>query len=69
MLRVVFTLVKDSMRESRKFCQRGSSSDNVFFVVVLFDERIQIPLREGHHRPASETPFKLRFADGRADDG
>ena len=27
-----------------------------------------MPLREGHHRPTSETPFKWRFA-GRADDG
>ena len=24
--------------------------------------RIQIPLQAGHHRPASETPFKWRFA-------
>ena len=26
--------------------------------------RIQIPLLAGHQRPASETPFKLRFAGG-----
>ena len=25
-------------------------------------ERIQIPLQAGHHRPASETSFKWRFA-------
>ena len=27
-------------------------------------ERIQIPLKLGHHRPASETPFKWRLAGG-----
>ena len=27
-------------------------------------ERIQIPLKVGHHRPACETPFKWRFAGG-----
>ena len=30
----------------------------------LVDERIQILLREGHHRPASEKPFKWRFVGG-----
>ena len=63
----VFTLVKDSMRGSRKFCQSGCRSDKFFLYSV--DERIQIPLLEGHHGPASETPFKLRFSGGRADDG
>ena len=29
---------------------------------ILFDEEIQIPLKAGHHRPASETPVKWRFA-------
>ena len=28
----------------------------------LVNERCQIPLKSGHHRPASETPFKWRFA-------
>ena len=27
-------------------------------------ERIQIPLKAGQYRPASETPFKWRFAGG-----
>ena len=27
-------------------------------------KRIQISLKAGHHRPASETPFKWRFAGG-----
>ena len=52
---------------SRKFCQRGSNFD--IFVFVLFFSlmrggRIQIPLLVGHQRPASETPFKWRFAGG-----
>ena len=49
------------MRESRKFCQMGSNSDTVF---LLRGERIQIALKEGHHRPASETLFKWRSAGG-----
>ena len=43
------------MRGSRKFFQRGSN----FF---LINEWIQIPLKSGHHRPASEKPLKWRFA-------
>ena len=53
-------------RGSRKFCQRGSNPDNVFFFFFFFflvrGKRIQIALKAGHHRPASETPFKWRFA-------
>ena len=32
------------------------------FFLFLVNEWIQIPLKSGHHRPASETPFKWRFA-------
>ena len=49
------------MHGSRKFCQRGSKFDKFFFFLV--DEgRIKKPLKAGHHRPTSETPFKWRFA-------
>ena len=41
------------MRGSRKFCQRGSNSDNVYFFLMR-EERIKIALKEGHHRPAGE---------------
>ena len=27
-------------------------------------ERIQLPLKAGHHRPANKTPFTWRFAGG-----
>ena len=37
--------------DSEGFFQRGSN----FFLV---DEGIQIPLKVGQHRPASETPFE-----------
>ena len=47
------------MNGSRKFCQRGSNFDNFFFFIFCV---IQIPLKAGHHWPASETPFKWRFA-------
>ena len=30
----------------------------------LYHARFQITLKAGHHRPASETPFKWRFAGG-----
>ena len=44
------------MRGSRK----GSNFDNFF---LIYDGReIQTPLYAGHHWPASETPFKWRFA-------
>ena len=53
------------MRGSRKFCQRGSNYDKVFFLVLCGGGgRIQIPLLAGHQRPACETPFKWRFAGG-----
>ena len=44
------------MRGSRKFCQRRSNFDDVFFCLV--DERRddQMPKKVGHW-PTSETPF------------
>ena len=48
-------------RGSRKFCQRGSNTDNVFFLVDGM-ERVEMPLKMGHNRPASETTLKWRFA-------
>ena len=33
------------------------NSDNVFFFFLFKGERIQISLKAGHHRPASETPL------------
>ena len=49
-------------RGSRKFCQRGSNFDNIFLFSLMSGGRIQMPLLAGHQRPASETPFKWRFA-------
>ena len=37
------------------------NSDNVFFFFFK-GERIQIWLKAGHHRPASETPLKCRWS-------
>ena len=50
------TITIQTMRGSRKFCQKGSNTE-----VFLADgmKRIEMPLKTGHHRPASETP--LRF--------
>ena len=48
------------MRGSRKFCQRGSNYD--FFLSLTGGGRINVSLLASHHRPASETPFKWRFA-------
>ena len=33
-----------------------------FFLNCRDGEKIEIPLKVGHHRPASETPLKWRFA-------
>ena len=35
-----------------------------FFFFLMRGKKIQITLKAGHHRPASETPFKWRFAGG-----
>ena len=43
-------------RGSRKFCQRVSNSATLT-IYFFRGERIQIPLKAGQHRPASETPF------------
>ena len=48
-----------SMRRSREFCQWCP-----FFIFLIRGKRIKIALKVGHHRPASETPFKRRFAGG-----
>ena len=52
---------------SRKLRQRGSNFDGIFCFLVfslMRGGRIQIPLLTGHQWPASETPFKWRFAGG-----
>ena len=46
----------------QKVLPEGSNSD--VFISDNEGERIQIPLKLGHHRPASETPFKWRLAGG-----
>ena len=51
----------------QKVCQWEPNSDNVFFYSFFMrGEWIQKALKEGYHRPASETPFTFRW---RADDG
>ena len=53
------------MRGSRKFCQRGSNSENVFFFVFFWvffffgffirEESVQIAQENGHHWPHSRA--------------
>ena len=54
-------------RGSRKFCQMGSNSATLT-VYFFRGERIQIPLKAGQHRHASETQFNsslpLRISRG-----
>ena len=70
MSRINFVLSKMTiMRGSRKFCQRGSNSDNVFFFFFFFffeagREDPKLALQAGHHRPTSETPCKWRITGG-----
>ena len=42
---------------------RGSPTLTAFFFGLMSGGN-QIPLLAGHHRPASETPFKWRFVGG-----
>ena len=54
-----------AMCGSRKFCQRGYNSDNIFFYLMMGKMiQIHVPLKADHHRPAIVTPFKWRFAGG-----
>ena len=54
------TISIQHMCGSRKFIQGRSNFDNAFLV----DEWIQIPLKSGHHWPASETPFNWHHLIG-----
>ena len=62
----------DSCADPESFV-RGGPTLTAFFFSFFFSlmrgGRTQIPLLAGHQRPVSETPFKWRFADWRADDG
>ena len=50
-----------SCADPDSFARCGPTLTTFFFVFFLVDEgRIQIPLSAGHHRPASETPFRWR---------
>ena len=44
----------------KAFPERGPT----LIIFLMRGERIQIALKEGHHRPASKTPFIWRFAGG-----
>ena len=46
--------IRTPMCGSRKFCQRGSNFDNVFFFFfsLMRGDRTQIPLYAVHHRLA-----------------
>ena len=51
---------------SRKFCQRGSNSDNgpaLTFLLVDEGREDQNPLKAGHHWPDSEMAFRWRADD------
>ena len=63
---VYYMVGNNIMCRSRKFCQRGSNSE--VFLLLLFKlmrgERIQIPLKGGHHQPTREMPCKRHFPGG-----
>ena len=54
------------MRGSRKFCLRGSNSDNVFFFLnfYLFLLLFFCKGREDQNKTKRVSPFKWRFAGG-----
>ena len=51
--------IRISMCDLRKFCQRGSNS-----TLIFFDKGPNSTKSGCHYWPASETPFKWRFAGG-----
>ena len=56
-----FTVQKQARIQKVLSARVQRKSDNVFVVVYLMSG---VPLKSGHHRPASETPFKWRFTGG-----
>ena len=46
------------------YLTREVQLDNIFFLLMR-GKWIQIPPKAGHHRPASGTPLKWRFAGER----
>ena len=48
--------------DSKSFARGGPALTTFFCFVFMEGGRIQIPLKAGHHLPASETPW--RFAGG-----
>ena len=48
----------------QKVLLQGVNNSDSFVGFFVGGERIQIPLKVGHHRSASKTPFKWHFADG-----
>ena len=48
---------------TQKVLSKGGPTQTTFFFCFLMGEtEFKIALKAGHHRPASETPFKWRFA-------
>ena len=49
--------------DPESFAKRGPTLTRIFlFFFFITGERIQIALKEGHHRPVSEIPIKWRLA-------
>ena len=52
--------------DTESFVRGGPTLTFLVFLLLIFSlmwgGRIQIPLLAGHQRPASDTPFKWRFA-------
>ena len=56
---IIMRMASICMRVSIKFWQNGSDSDNVFFSLFFMrEERIQIPLKAGHHRPRQRNAIE-----------
>ena len=51
---------EDPCADPESFVRGGATL--TFFIFPFRGERIHISLNAGHHRPASEAPFKWRFA-------
>ena len=58
----LFCMTLNKHARIQKILSEGSNFDNVFFFQMMRGGRIEKTLSAGHHQPASETPFKWRFA-------
>ena len=64
--KLTFGTMRTTYVDPESFFRGGRTLTTFFFCsyMCIVNKGFHIPLKVGHHRPASETPFKWRFNDG-----